>query len=79
MPDDTALLAKLNQLYRPETFAQVRWRLENLRRLGAHAAAEALRESFIPRMCNLCLTTTAEMLWSACCCPFQPASAGVVA
>ena len=50
MPDDTELLAKLKRLYSPEAFAQVRWQLENLRRLGAHAEAEALRESFFARM-----------------------------
>jgi REP element-mobilizing transposase RayT len=50
MPDDTQLLAKLKRLYSPEAFAQVRWQLENLLRLGAHAEAATLRESFFARM-----------------------------
>jgi len=50
MPDDAQLLAKLKRLYSPEAFAQVRWQLENLRKLGAHEEAEALREGFFRRM-----------------------------
>lgn len=50
MPDDAGLLAKLKRTYSPEAFAQVRWQLENLRRLGAHEEAETLRETFFRRM-----------------------------
>lgn len=50
MPDDAALLAKLKRAYSPEAFAQIRWQLENLRKLGAHEEAEALRESFFRRL-----------------------------
>ncbi len=50
MPDDTQLLAKLKRLYSPEAFGQVRWQLENLRKLGAKEEAEAFCEGFFGRM-----------------------------
>jgi hypothetical protein len=50
VPDDAQLIAKLKRLYSPEAFAQIRWQLANLRRLGANAKAEALRDSFFRRM-----------------------------
>jgi putative transposase len=49
MPDDTQLFAKLKRYYSTEAFAQIRWQLENLRRIGANEEAEALPESFFVR------------------------------
>jgi REP element-mobilizing transposase RayT len=50
MPCDDELLAEIKRIYSVEAFVQVRWQLEQFRKIGAHEAAEALRESFFKRM-----------------------------
>ncbi len=50
MHSDEELLAEIKRIYSVEAFIQVRWQLEQFRKIGATEAAEALRESFFKRM-----------------------------
>ena len=50
MPSDEELLAEIKRIYSVEAFIQVRWQLEQFRKIGATEAAEALRDSFFKRM-----------------------------
>lgn len=50
MPSDEELLAEIKRIYSIEAFVQLRWQLQQFRKIGAHEAAEALRESFFKRM-----------------------------
>ncbi len=50
MPSDEELLAEIKRIYSVEAFMQIRWQLQQYRRIGAVEAAEALRESFFKRM-----------------------------
>ena len=53
MPSDEALLDEIKRIYSAEAFIQVRWQLQQFRKIGADDAAEALRESFFKRMWNV--------------------------
>ena len=50
MPSDEELLSEIKRIYSMEAFIQVRWQLEQFRKIGADDAAEAIRESFFKRM-----------------------------
>ncbi len=50
MPSDEELLAEIKRIYSPEAFINIRWQLQQYRKIGANDAAEALRESFFRRM-----------------------------
>jgi putative transposase len=50
MPSDEELLSEIKRIYSMEAFIQVRWQLQQFRKIGAHEAAKALRESFFKRM-----------------------------
>ena len=50
MPTDEELLSEIKRIYSVEAFIQVRWQLEQFRKIGANDAAEAIRESFFKRM-----------------------------
>jgi REP element-mobilizing transposase RayT len=50
LPSDDELLSEIKRIYSVEAFIQVRWQLEQFRKIGAHDAAEAIRESFFKRM-----------------------------
>jgi putative transposase len=50
MPSDEELLSEIKRIYSMEAFIQVRWQLQEFRKIGAHEAAEAIRESFFKRM-----------------------------
>ncbi len=49
-PTDEELLDQIKRIYSVEAFIQVRWQLEQFRKIGAVEAAEQLRESFFKRM-----------------------------
>ena len=50
MPSDEELLDEIKRIYSVEAFIQVRWQLQQFRKIGADEAAEQLRESFFKRM-----------------------------
>ncbi len=52
-PGDGELLDHLGLIYHGQRLAGIRWELENFRREGNHAAAEALRQRFLRRMWDL--------------------------
>jgi putative transposase len=50
MPSDEELLSEIKRIYSMEAFIQVRWQLQQFRKIGADEPAEELRESFFKRM-----------------------------